>query len=149
MNDDKYPLVDQVMTGRWLELSEGEAPRQDGGAFGATHKVVPVDAIVIEVADLPPVTHDPRTGRLGVDTMWAAPTEDPEMYVQAALRRIAIARCLREHSAVDEDQVAAVAAVLREQPVLGDDWAAPHDDGPWLVLARSLVKRGVRVDVAE
>jgi hypothetical protein len=144
VNDDKYPLVDQVWAGRWLELTEGEVPRPDGGAHGATHKVVPVDAIVIEVADLPPVTHDPRTGRLGVDTMWAAPTEDPEMYVQAALRRIALARCLREHSAVDEDQVAAVAAVLGDFSIFDTD--GTRND---LILARSLVKRGVRVEVAE
>ena len=98
-------------------------------------KVVPLDAIVI-AGPLPEVKRlGELTFAIGGKTysFEAATAEKAEEYVADWA---AIAASLREHPPVDEAQVKALADVLREETV----YVQPG------VVARRLVKRGVRVE---
>lgn len=108
-------------------------------------KVVPLDAVVID-GPLPEVTaredgtahytHATFNGTTYGPPVYAAGTENADAVHAQGLARIALARHLREHPPVDEAQVKALADVLREETV----YTQPG------VVARRLVKRGVRVE---
>jgi hypothetical protein len=99
-------------------------------------QVVPLDAIVIERADLPKVEPESSVAPLRVplpDEFWStdidgpirsvgpnSPNGKPEWHRARGLAHLALAEYLREHPPVDEAQVAALATVLREATVRGD-----------------------------
>lgn len=143
MSDDKYPRVSRASASdRWYMNS------LDNPSAPATHKVVPVDAIVIDRADLPEVI---STGGgafgLGFKTMsendmWVGTdaSVDPARYERWAAHHLALALRLQKYQAVDETQVAAIVRALRVEGNL-------PEDTDLRTMAESLYRAGVRVGV--
>jgi hypothetical protein len=143
MSDDEYPRVVRTAgLGMWAEVVKGgeSDPRR-------THKVVPLDAIVIERSELPDVQAEG-----GGCAVYVAPKErtyyagDADDLWIRGLRLLAAATYLREHPPVDEAQVEALAAVYREEEI---ERQRAGDTASWEDIARRLVARGVRVEVAQ
>ena len=142
MSDDKYPRV-----------SQGRYVKQTWIEDGATHKVVPADAIVIERSDLPPVTDSSSLG-VGIEAAprfkgtqygpphYARKDFDPDAVWANGLANLALAEYLREHPPVDEAEVKALAAAI--EGAAGDDGCSLQESHP-SALAHYLYLRGVRI----
>jgi hypothetical protein len=130
MGRDGFPQVCDVGAGMWSDTNVTHL---------LTHKVVPLDAIVIRREELPAVTKIDGPRLLDPDGATISFLNDtPESLRRLARYHLAGAEYLTAHPPVDEAQVSALTAVFYRLP----DAPAPDDAA---AMARELVARGVRV----